>query len=61
MAVLLWPSPAASAGRARTQQRRDLILSCDDVNYLATFRTKCVVKGGKAQRTAKMIRGKVLR
>lgn len=61
MAVLLWPSPAASAGRARTQQRRDLILSCDDVNYLATFHTKCVVKGGKAQRTAKMIRGKVLR
>lgn len=60
--MLLWPSPAASAGRARTQQRWDLILSCDDVfNYLATFRTKCVVKGGKAQRTAKMIRGKVLR
>lgn len=61
VAVLLLPSrrhPQVGHGH----KRRDLILSCDDdFNYLAAFRTKCVVKGGKAQRTAKMIGGKLLR
>lgn len=60
--MLLWPKAQLHHEEGQGQhRRRDLIVNHGDVLNclctLATLFTKYVVKGGKVQRTAKMIRG----